>query len=340
MQRGFRAVLAALAIAAVAAPGALAQDRSFFRIGTAATTGTYFQLGGVIASAISSPPGAPPCPPPGACGIPGLLAVAQATQGSVENAASIGSGQLESALVQSDVAYWAWRGKGIFEKKGAIPKLRALASLFPEPVHVVVLKESPLATIKDLKGRRVSLGEKESGTFADARLVLEAAGLGEKQVQPDYSRLGQAATMLKEGSVDAFFLVGGWPVPAIADLAATTPIRLLPIDDKTFATLLKRYRFFTRESIPAYAYGDFDVEVASIATRALWLASEDVPEELAYRLVKTLWSENTRKLLEARHPAGKRIRMETALQGVDIPVHRGAERFYREAGIAVEAPSE
>lgn len=340
MQRAFPAVLIGLAVLWAAASGALAQDPRFFRIGTAATTGTYFQVGGVIASAISSPPGAPACPPGGACGIPGLVAVAQATQGSIENVTAIGAGQLESALAQADIAYWAWRGKGIFEKKGGVPKLRALAALFPETVHVVVRKDGPVAAIHDLKGRKVAIGEKESGTIADARLVLEAAGLTEKTIQPDYSRLGQAAGLLKDGSIDAFFLVGGWPVPAIADLAATTPIRLLPIDDKTFAALSKRFRFFARESIPAEAYPEMTEAVPTVAISALWVVSEDVPEELAYRLAKTLWSEPTRKLLEGRHPAGKRIRLENALRGVDIPVHPGAERFYREAGIAVEPPTE
>src|SRR5438270_2654621 len=226
-----RRILGALfAVAAIGlALSAWADEPRFFRIGTAGTTGTYFQIGGILASAISSPPGSPNCQRGGNCGVPGLIAVAQATQGSVENVDLIGRRQLESALAQADIASWAYHGTAIFKSKGAVTNLRAVAALFPESIHLVVLKDSPIKSLRDLKGRRVGLGEKESGTLADVRIVLEAVGLTEREVKPDYSRLSDAAAGLSNRTLDAFFPVGGYPIPAVAELAAATPIRLVPI---------------------------------------------------------------------------------------------------------------
>jgi len=202
---------------------AAADDIRFFRIGAAATTGTYFQIGGMLANAISKPPGSRDCDRGGSCGVAGLVAVAQATQGSVENVQAVGSGRLESALAQSDVALGAYSGTGLFKGKPPIKSLRAIASLFPESVHLVVRADGPIAAIKDLKGKRVGLGEKESGTLVDARLILEAGGVAEKDVKGDYRSLSLAAAALGHDELDAFFLFGGYPVPAISELASTTP---------------------------------------------------------------------------------------------------------------------
>jgi TRAP transporter TAXI family solute receptor len=337
-----RAFLAALLVAALPLGPAAAQpagEPKFFRIGTAATTGTYFQIGGVIAGAISSPPGSPECQRGASCGVPGLVAVAQATQGSIENVQAMAAGQLEAAFVQADVAHWAWRGTGPYKTKGAVRSLRAIGALFPEHVHVVVVKTGPVATLKDLAGKRVSLGEKESGTLADARLILAAGGLSERDLTAENFRLSQAAAALGEGKLDAFFLVGGYPVPAIAELAAATPIGLVPMPEEVRESIHRDYRYFTASTIPAEAYAGLDDETPTLAIRALLATSAEVPEALVYAVTKALWSEPTKKLLEARHPLGKRIRIESALEGVDVPLHPGAERFYRELHLPIDVPA-
>jgi hypothetical protein len=334
-----RVFLAALAAAALPLGRGSAQEPKFFRIGTAATTGTYFQIGGVIASALSSPPGSPECQRGSNCGVPGLVAVAQATQGSIENVQGIASGQLEAAFIQADVAHWAWRGAGPYQGKAPVKGLRAIAGLFPENLHIVVAKDGPIEKLKDLRGKRVSLGEKESGTLADARLILGADGLSERDVAAEHLRLAQAAAALGDGKLDAFFLVGGYPVPAIAELATATPIRLLEIPDEVAEKLQREYRFFTRSTIPGDAYEGLPGGAPTLAIRALLATAADVPEALVYAVTKTLWSDRTRGLLEARHPLAKRIRVESALEGVDVPLHPGAERFYREAGLNIETPS-
>jgi len=314
----------------------LAQDEiRYFRIGTAATTGTYFQIGGLLANAISKPPGSRDCDRGGSCGVPGLVAVAQATQGSVENVLAVDAGRLESALAQSDVAYWAYSGSGLFKGKPALTKLRAIASLFPETVHVVVRADGPIATLKDLQGKRVGLGEKESGTLADARLILDAAGIQERQVKGDYRNLGQTAEALAHSELDAFFLFGGYPVPAISELANGTPIKLIPIAGDVADKLTQRNAFFSRDTIPGGTYAGVADPTPSIGTRALWVVAAEVPDMLVYDITKALWVDANRRILDQGHPMGKRITLATAFEGLVLPLHPGAEHAYRDLGLKV-----
>ena len=350
-------LLAALLVLFAAPTGAAAIEAlQFFRIGTAAITGTYFQIGGVLASAISKPPGSRDCSRGGSCGVNGLVAVAQATQGSIQNVLAIASGQLEAGLVQSDVAYWAYsgaippakrcgNGKGeaagrnigmaLLAGHAPLKDLRAIAALYPEDVHVVVRAEGGIRAFRDLKGKRVALGEPESGTLADARLVLEAAGLSECDVKAEYLRLSEAAEGLVQGRIDAFFMVGGYPVPAISDVANSTPIRLVPLPRSVGEKLAEKYSFLHPDTIPAGTYPGVEEEVSTLSTTALWIVRAEIDADLIHAITKALWSDATRHLLDGTHPVGKRIRLPTALDGVAVPLHPGAAQFYREAGIKI-----
>lgn len=313
-----------------------AQEAQFFRIGAAATSGTFFEIGGVIASAISKPVGSPPCEHGGNCGVPGLVAVTQATQGSVENLRMVASGQIESGIAQSDIAGWAYTGTGVFAAGGPLKSLRAIASLFPESLQLVVHGPSAIQTLADLKGRRISLGQTGSGTLVDARIVLAAGGLTEKDMAAEYLRPAMAAANIKEGTLDGFFLIGGIPVPAIRELAVSTPIRLIPIDDDVLAKLKESSSSYRRSVIPAETYPGINVETPSIGFNALWVVSAEASDDLIYAITKALWNEATQRLLEAHNPIGKQVRLEDALQGLTIPLHPGAKRFYRGAGLPVE----
>jgi len=313
-------------------------EARFFRIGTAATSGTYFPIGGEIASAISNPPGSRDCERGGSCGVPGMIAVAQASQGSVDNVQAVASDRIESALCQADIATWAYTGTGIFDKKKPLISIRALANLFPETIHIVVRADGPIHTLKDLKGKRISLGEPESGTLVDARLILAAVGLSERDVKAANLKVSSAATALQDGSLDGFFLFGGYPVPAIADLAAMLPIRLVPLDAQTLEKLQRRSPFFNREAIPGSTYAGLEDETPTLSIGALWIASTTLDNDLAYALVKALWQDGNRRLFEGGHPIGKRITLPHALEGISIPLHPGAARFYADVGMAVKEP--
>ncbi len=315
-------------------PGA--QEEQFFRIGAAATSGTFFEIGGVIASAISKPTGSPPCEHGGNCGVSGLVAVTQATQGSVENLRMVAAGQIESGIAQSDIVGSAYTGTGIFAAAGPLKNLRAIASLFRESLQLVVRDDSAIRTLADLRGKRISLGQPASGTLADARIVLAAAGLTEKDIMAEHLRPGMAAVDVKDGTLDGFFIIGGVPVPAIRDLAAETPVRLIPVDGDVLAKMRESSAFYRRSVIPSGTYPGISVETPSIGFDALWIVSADAPEDLIYAITKALWNDATQQLLEARDPLGRQVRLEDALDGLSVPLHPGAKRFYREAGLPVD----
>lgn len=334
-----RAVLRALgavwllALVGLGAAPTGAQELTFFRIGTGSTGGTYFPIGGLIANAISNPPGSRPCDRGGSCGPPGLIAVAQSTQGSVANVDAILGGQLESGLVQADIAYWAYRGEQVFRRKGRkVENLRAIANLYPESIHLVVRANAGIKSVADLRGKRVSLGEKESGTRVDAEIILRAYGLNAKRIRARYLDPGPAADALREGKLDAFFLVAGAPASAIAELATTMEIALVPIAGKRIEKLIKRYPFFSQGRIAGQAYRGVG-ETRTLSVGAQWVVSSKVSADIVYGITKALWHANTRRLLDRGHPKGKSIRIESALRGIGIPLHPGAERFYREAGL-------
>ncbi len=309
-----------LGAAALAGRAALAQVPAFFRIGTGGTAGTYYPVGGLIANAISNPPQ--------------LVLTAQASNGSVANVNAIASGALESGFTQADVAFWAYSGTGLFEGKGGMADLRLLANLYPESIHLVAARAANIRSVADLKGKRVSLDEPGSGTLVDSRIILNGFGLKESDVKADFLKPNQAAEKMRDGGMDAFFFVGGYPTSAITELAATSGgIDLVPIDGAPAEAIRKQYSFFTADEIPANTYKSVGA-VRTLAVGAQWITSARVPDAVVYAVVKGLWSDKTRAALDAGHARGRFIRKETALQGAGIPVHPGAERFYREAGLS------
>ncbi len=331
----FGRILAAAAVLAVAGASGLvaAQEMKFFRIGTGGTGGTYYPIGGLIAHAISNPPGSRSCDKGGSCGVPGLVAIAQSANGSVANVNAIKSGALESGFSQSDVAFWAYTGTGIYADKGKVESLRAIANLYPESIQLVARKGAGIKSVKDLKGKRVSLDEPGSGTLVDARIILEAYGLSEKDVVADFIKPTPAIDKIKDGQLDAFFIVAGYPTGAVAELASSAGAELVAIDGPEAEAIVKKYGFFAAQSIPAGVYEGIG-ETKTISVGAQWVVGAGVDEDLVYEITKAVWNEKSRKLLDNGHAKGKAITLESALDGVGIPLHPGAARFYKEAGIA------
>jgi TRAP transporter TAXI family solute receptor len=338
-RRGVLGLVAGAALLSTRAGKALggAGDIRFFRIGTGATSGTYFPIGSELASALSNPPGSRDCARGGSCGVPGVIAVAQASQGSVENVEQVFAGQMESALCQADVASWAFTGTNLFEKRGPMTSLRALANLYSETIHILVRADSTIRSIRDLKGKRVVLGEPESGTLVDARLVLAACGVTEKDIKGSNAKLATAEDALKDGTIDAVFQIAGYPVSAIDELASSLPIRLLPIPADAGEKLRRKYSFFTDATIPADTYEGIDTDTPTLGIGAEWIATSALDADFVYEMVKALWNDSTRRLFDMGHPAGKRILRAHAIDGLALPLHPGAEKYYREIGLLVQS---
>ncbi|RLQ87396.1 TAXI family TRAP transporter solute-binding subunit [Notoacmeibacter ruber] len=317
----------------LAASPLAAQDMQIFRVATAGRAGTYFPIGGLISTAISNPPGSRPCGEGGACGVPGLVATALTSNGSVANVNAIGFGLVESGFSQSDVAYWAQTGTGVFLGKKAVGNLRAIASLYPESLHLVAAKDAGIESVGDLQGKRVSLDEPGSGTLVDARIVLSAYELDERDLDVDYLTADEAARKLVEGELDAFFFVGGFPADGIAKLAERFPVKLVPIGDDRAQEVIRQNRFFSQHLIPAGTYEGQAEDVQTLSVGALWLTSADQDDDLIHGITKALWNDASRKLLDEGHAKGRLIQQETALDNIAIPLHPGAARYYREAGL-------
>jgi hypothetical protein len=200
----------------------------------------------------------------------------------------------------------------------------------------VVRVDGPIQTLTDMKGRHISLGQTGSGTLVDARIVLAASGLTEQDLSAEYLRSGTAAADLSDGSLEGFFLIGGVPIPAVRALAATTPIRLVPIPDDVLSKMQEKYGLYDRSVIPADIYPGVRVATPTVGFHALWVVSSDASDDLIFAITKALWNEATQRLLDAHDPIGKDIRLEHALDGLSVPLHPGAVRFYRQAGLPVE----
>jgi len=327
-----KALAGAVVAVGLMAQGAIAQEMKFFRIGTGGTAGTYYPIGGLIANAISNPPGSRACDQGGSCGVPGLIATAVASNGSVGNVNAIMGGSLEAGFSQSDVAYWAQTGTGLWDGKTPVEKLRLIANLYPESIHLVTRKDANIKSVADLKGKKVSLDEPGSGTLVDAKIILDAYGLTEKDISPEYLKPDQAADRMRDGAMDAFFFVGGYPAGAIAELASQHPVTIVPLAGPEIDKLQEKYSFFAEDTIPAGTYKGQDADVQTISVGAQLVTSADQPEELVYGITKALFNENTQKLFAAGHSKGKLITLDNAVKGAGIPFHDGAEKYYKEAG--------
>jgi hypothetical protein len=215
-------------------------------------------------------------------------------------------------------------------------RLRAIASLFPEALHIVVRVDSPIRSVADLAGKTVAVGDLGSGTAANSRVLLAAAGLGESDVVRRNIRPAQAMEEIKAGTVDALILAGSYPVPAIQELAAATPVRLVPVNGMVAAQLEEAYPLYSATAIPAGTYRNVDTDTQTVGFYALWIVRDDADEALVHDITRAAWSDSAAQLYAGLDPVGRQIKLANALRGLSLPLHPGAARFYREQGLSLE----
>ena len=329
--------LAIAAIAGLLAIGSVAQAQSpqFFRIGTGSAGGTYFPIGGTIANGISAPPGSRPCDKGGQCGVPGLIAIAQSTTASVFNNAAVQNGELEAGLAAADVTRDQYMGTGKFEGKPH-PKLRIVANLFPEDLHLVLPKGKTINSLADLKGKRVGIAQAGSGTQVAVLQMMEAWGINRDNIEEAELNNSQSAERMADGQLDAYFYAAGWPVAAMVQLASTKGMNLHSFSQADMKKINDIIPAYIPSKIPGGVYEGISNDTLTPAVSALLVVSSDLSEDLVYGITKALWNKNTRTLLDNGHAKGKQITLETALDGVltlGVPLHPGAEKYYKEAGL-------
>lgn len=330
--KAFTALLFAMITGVLTATPASAQQMKFFRIGTGSAGATYFPVGGLIANAISNPPGSRPCEKGGACGVPGLVAIAVSTNASVANVNAIQAGQLEAGLSGAVAIYEGYNGVGNFkgEKKD---KIRVIANLFPEDMHLIMPKGAKLESLKDLKGKRVGIGQAGSGTQVAVLRILAHYGITRNDFDASELNMDQSSQRIADGQLDGYFYAVGTPASALVQLGSTKGFELYRFSAEEQKVTHELLPYYVDSVIPANTYEAIPYDVPTVAVNGQLVSSIDQPEELIYEITKALWNNNTRKLLDSGHSKGKVIRLETALKGVQIPLHPGAERFYREKGM-------
>lgn len=291
----------------------------YINIATGGTGGTYYPLGGAMAKIFNE-------------NVEGVTANAQSTGASVENIGLVAGGETEIAFVQNDVTYYAWNGIESFADKEAIKNIRGMAMLYAEVVQIIATADSGITSVDDLVGKKVAVGAAGSGTEVNARQILEEHGITYDDLgKVDYLSFNEAADQLKNKQVDAAFVTGAVPTSAVTEVTQTADIVVVPMDPAKIATLAEKYPFYTEYAIAANSYNRQTEEVVTPAVMAMLVVPEDLDEDLVYNLTKQLFEQ--RQIIIDTHDRGNDIKIETALAGMPIDVHSGAQRYYDEQGV-------
>jgi uncharacterized protein len=288
-------------------------------LATGGTAGTYYPLGSAIASAITDYAA-------------GVEVTAVTAAGSVSNAEAIRDGQAEMILIGNNIAFYAHQGTQMFDGQ-PVEAMRGIATLYPEIIQIVALKESGIADLNDLKGKKAGVGAPGSGTAVHTLEVFKAAGLDETNVDIQYLDFKECVDGLLAGTIDAACIVAGIPTAAVTEIAAERDVTILTIPGGIYRQLSDKYPFYVPITIPAGTYAGVDQDVTSIAVRAMLATSADLSEDTVYAATKAVFEHTD--VLVAAHQRGKDVTLQSALDGMSIPLHPGAKRYFLEMGLTL-----
>lgn len=305
----------ALSLAACGGSG----SASKMTMGTGGTSGTYYAFGGVLGQYIKNNAG--------------IDVIVVSTDGSKANIESIASGDYQLGTVQSDVMAYAWEGTRSFESTGKVDSFRVVAGLYAEAVQLITM-DPEIKSVADLKGKAVSIGAPGSGTYFNAMDVLSAAGLAETDIKPQYQSFADSTDALKDGKIDAAFIVAGAPTAAITELCTTNSASLVPIDGDIAAKLMEACPFYTSYTIPAGTYNGQAEDVTTVTVKATLIVAASASEDDVYNLTKAIF--DNVDAIAAENGKGKELSVENATSGMAAPFHAGAAKYFAEKGVTVE----
>ena len=309
-------VFAAVITCVLLAAGMAAAAPRQLTLATGGTAGTYYPLGGAIAQIISTKTGI-------------VNITAQSTGASVENMNLIGAGDVDIAIVQNDIAHYALNGIEFFKVKNT--NFSAMARLYPEIIQTITAAGSPINSVGDFKGKKISVGAPGSGNEANARQITDAFGLNYKSFEPHFLSYAETADHFKDKLLDAFMFTTGAPNSAIQDIATLHALKFIPIAGADRELLIRKYPFFAKEVIPANTYKGQPDPVETVAVQAILIVHNSLPEDVVYAMTKALF-ENKGEIAQAHHK-GNSIDPKRALDGITVPVHPGAQKYYKEIGL-------
>ncbi|TQR12935.1 TAXI family TRAP transporter solute-binding subunit [Psychrobacillus soli] len=286
------------------------EDYKFLSILTGGVQGTYYPLGGTFADLISKETG--------------IKTTAEVSQASAANMTALQEGTQEIAFVQTDIAYYATEGKFMFEDN-KIDTISALGSLYPETVQLVTTDKTGIKSFADLKGKKISVGAPGSGTYANAEQLLEIHGITMDDIEPQNLDFGESQDSLQAGQIDAAFITAGTPTGAVEALNAVANVLIIPVEDAKADELIGKYPYYAKDVVPSGTYG-LTEDVPTVSVGAMLAVANELPEDLVYEMTKAIY-ENAASIT---HPKGQFIKAETGLDGIGIPVHPGAQKYFDE----------
>lgn len=337
MQLRRRHLLALPAALALAHGPARAADLAFVRIGSARPDGSYAPLGQALAQLLSAPPGGKPCDEGGACGVPGVIASVTPSAGSRANVRGLVDERLELALCQADAATWLAKGGGPLQTGAPAESLRIVAALGLEHVHLFVRREAGIATLADLRGKRLGLVEEGSGSKADGQLVLQAAALGPADLQLTEVPAVQTLQQLRDGALDAAIVTGMAPLRELSGglgQALASTATLMALDDPALQPLLTPSGALSAGRFEFGAYAGLVPEggIATVTTRTLLITTTRERPAQVEKLTRALWSDAGKAALKSAGFALPDIK--DAVTDLPLMLHEGATAAYKALGAA------
>lgn len=287
-----------------------AADPEFISILTGGTTGTYYPLGGAMANIIETETG--------------LDTTAEVSQASAANMTSLADGTGEIAFVQTDTAFYASEGSNMFDGE-VIDTVSAIGALYPETIQLVTTSGSGITSFDDLAGKSISVGAPGSGTYINAEQLLEIHGMTMDDVDAQNLDFGESQESLQSGQIDAAFITAGTPTGAVESLGATSEVVIVPVEKDKADELIEKYPYYAHDVVPAGIYG-LTEEVPTVSVLAMLVVQNDLSEDLVYDITKAIY-ENTDQI---QHAKAEFIKSETALDGIGIDIHPGAQKYFDE----------
>ena len=324
MKKFFALILTLImALSLVACGNSGEEEPVRMRFVTGGSSGTYFAFGGNIAQHATNNAG--------------IEVLALEGSGSKANCQELQAGNAELAFCQSDVMAYAYEGTNLFATEGKIDNFSTVAALYMEQVQIVTLDPN-IKTVADLKGKRVSIGATGSGVYFNAVDILGAYGMTEADIIPTYQGFGDSANSLKDGQIDAAFVVAGAPTTAIVELATTKTTYIVELEDEYITKLLADSPYYAKAVIPAGTYNGQTKDATTVAVGAVILVRNDVPEEAVYALTADIF-DNAASLVST-HPKYGELSLEFGASITSVPYHAGAAKYFTEKGFTVPTLAE
>ncbi len=296
--------------------------KQFVTIGTGGVTGVYYPTGGAISKLINSKEEY------------NIKSTVESTAGSVYNINAVLTGDLDFGIAQSDKQYQAYFGTSEWKDAGSQKDLRSVFSIHPESITLVASQNSGINTVKDLKGKRVNLGNVGSGQLQNSQDIFEVLGFSKEDIEAEYVKAVESPGLLQDERIDAFFYTLGHPSGAIKEATSgRIKVKIVPITGPEIDELIKEKPYYAKSIIEAKNYPNAvnTEDVNTVGVKATLITSVNVNEEVVYAITKEVFEnfDEFKKL----HPAYSTLTKESMLQGLSAPLHKGAIRYYKEAGL-------